>query len=906
MTEIRKAFPSLEVIASRRQLSPTIESLRRIHVVEYSSKAHPAQIARDFESLPEVIYAEPVFRYRTFGVRIMPNDPLYASQQYLDRLRFPEAWDLVKGSDSTVVIAIVDGGTTWRHTDLRANIWTNPGEIAGNGLDDDANGFVDDVHGWNFELGSPNPSEGSEYAVEHGTTVAGVAAAVTDNDEGIAGAGWNAQFIPVKIVFSCRDIHKCYDSSAQGIVYAAMNGADVITASFGGDGNSETLRLAVKAALSEGTLVVSAAGNKGIDVDIHPGYPCSYSQTLCVGGTEPDSDANVFNYGRTVDVFAPSKSIRVTRPGNTYGHSRGTSYAVPIVAGLAALVKTAYPHFGPDQVREQIRLTATNIDAANPGLEGKMGRGRVDALSAVTAAPLPAIRVTSWTYHDEHGSQYIEIGDLTTITATFTNHHGDASAAEVVLSADGDYVQWQTQRVDLGSMAHGESRDATFQFTPTAGTRDNVVRLIPTVTVGSLVDSPDQLQFELTVPIAEADSLALVALYHSMGGPNWTDRDNWLVAGQPVSEWFGTVLDQDRVVELDLSRNNLSGTLPPELGQLTELKRLQLSQNNTGGPIPRELGQLTALTFLDLSNNVLTGEIVEELGQLSELRELGLSSNHLSGPIPPALAQLTKLEALRLLVNQLSGPIPPELSQLKQLRVLSLAANQLSGPIPPELGQLTALSQLDLKNNRFDGPIPPQLSQLANIYWFGLNDNQLTGPVPPELAQMKTVGVIFLQNNRLTGELPLGFTSLTNVYQLQFSQRGGTQNALCAPLDTQFQTWLQNITFVGGPNCLPNTATDEVDVLPTKFELHGNYPNPFNMSTSVLFDLPHPATVTIEVFDLLGRKVLTRAPQEVSPGWSRAVTLDTTPLSSGNYLYRLIVVGGDDSKQHSGFLTLVR
>jgi len=206
--------------------------------------------------------------------------------------------------------------------------------------------------------------------------------------------------------------------------------------------------------------------------------------------------------------------------------------------------------------------------------------------------------------------------------------------------------------------------------------------------------------------VSEPDSLALVALYDSTDGDNWDENDGWLEA--PVAEWHGVTMSGDRVVGLDLAGSyndpfGLSGSLPPEMGDLTALQNLDLRSNQLTGEIPSELSQLSSLEHLGLDRNQLTGEIPPELSQLSSLGDLGLRSNQLTGEIPPELGQLSSLGDLGLDRNQLTGEIPPELGQLSSLRRLDLYGNRLTGAIPVSFTNLTSMSNSDFGRFKFNG-----------------------------------------------------------------------------------------------------------------------------------------------------------------------------------------------------------
>ena len=197
---------------------------------------------------------------------------------------------------------------------------------------------------------------------------------------------------------------------------------------------------------------------------------------------------------------------------------------------------------------------------------------------------------------------------------------------------------------------------------------------------------------------AETDRAALVALYHAAGGPEWDSNGNWL-SDEPLGTWYGvTTNDAGRVTALSLIRNNLDGSIPPELGKLSNLEVLIFVYNQLSGPIPAELGNLSNLEALGLSSNQLTGAVPPELGNLSNLERLGLGSNQLTGTIPPEFGNLFALEFLWFYGNQLTGSIPPELGNLSNLKDLRLHNNRLTGELPISLMR-TDLDGLWYKGN---------------------------------------------------------------------------------------------------------------------------------------------------------------------------------------------------------------
>jgi hypothetical protein len=213
--------------------------------------------------------------------------------------------------------------------------------------------------------------------------------------------------------------------------------------------------------------------------------------------------------------------------------------------------------------------------------------------------------------------------------------------------------------------------------------------------------------------IPKSECEALVALYNSTGGDNWIVNDNWLVTTTP-GDWVGVTVSGGHVSYIDPMFNNLTGSIPPELGNLTALWGLQLCGNQLTGSIPPELGNLTALQLLELD------------------------TNQLSGTIPPELGNLRALEVLYLYDNQLSGSIPPELGNLTSLEVLALESNQLTGSIPPELSNLTALQGLALSSNQLTGSIPLGFVNLSILEGFYFQDTNLCEPIAPEYHAWKT------------------------------------------------------------------------------------------------------------------------------------------------------------------------
>ena len=265
-------------------------------------------------------------------------------------------------------------------------------------------------------------------------------------------------------------------------------------------------------------------------------------------------------------------------------------------------------------------------------------------------------------------------------------------------------------------------------------------------------------------PLSDRDVLEI--LYEATSGPNWTNSNNWLTDA-PLRDWYGVGVDgEGRVRALGLSRNALSGPIPPELGSLANLTSLGLDNNALSGPIPPELGNLANLTWLYLGGNQLSGPIPPELGSLANLTGLFLGRNQLTDPIPPELGNLANLTELNLTRNSVTGIIPLELGKLGSLTLLALGGNALEGEIPAELGNLASLEELFLWGNSLTGEIPAELGNLVNVTYLSLSGNHLTGPIPARLGNLAKVTEFHLQGNALSGAIPGQLGRLSSVERM--------------------------------------------------------------------------------------------------------------------------------------------
>ncbi|HBK34207.1 TPA: hypothetical protein DEP34_02680 [Candidatus Uhrbacteria bacterium] len=360
------------------------------------------------------LVAHPVFAQ-------VPNDFYYLDQWYLNFIGVSNVWDTTTGSDE-IIVAVLDTGVDLDHEDLEEHIWINEEEKMGDGIDNDDNGYIDDVYGWDFvgEDATPTPDveEGfDEGSVPHGTMIAGVIAAVTDNDKGVAGMSWNSKIMALRVM----DNYGAGLSTdvTEAIEYAVAQGAKIINLSFSGYDADNRLRAAVREAYEAGVLVVAAVGNLssgGVNTNVQPVYPaCFGSQSdddwvLGVAATNAEDEKTIFsNYGSTcVDISAPGENFYSTYyfdedwegfdEEEYMGQWSGTSLAAPVISGAAALLWSYYPSLTVGEIQTILKISVDPVVESGPIKHADMGAGRVNVerafeIAANFAEPVSSVSV---------------------------------------------------------------------------------------------------------------------------------------------------------------------------------------------------------------------------------------------------------------------------------------------------------------------------------------------------------------------------------------------------------------------------------------------------------------------------------------------------------------------------------
>jgi subtilisin family serine protease len=436
-------------------------SLKNIFKIKLDSQQNQTQLLQlidDIKQHPDVEFVEPNYKMKIDDFEVgdvltnddvnnnssnalsnlsqAPNDLLYGLQNSIAQTNIDNVWENYTTGDGSQVIAILDTGVDYNHPDLEDNIWVNEAELNGvDGFDDDGNGYVDDIYGWDFINEDNAPLDDNM----HGTHVAGIAGAVGNNEIGIAGAAWDVKLMSIK-VFQSNGVGNS-TTIAEGVAYASNNGATILNMSFGGYAESSILRAALENAYASAFLV-AAAGNDG--KCIGPGecpdgtlgfplYPGSYSYVLGVedsptplanGYTNYDQDGSTFSGYSTLlnyEVKAPGTQIISTIPGGGYSNLTGTSMATPLVAGAMAL----YLEQKPEDSKELIFGNLINT-AGNP---------YIDILAAIDVVPTPELQVLSITTRDtinnQNGNEFLEPGETIEVLPVVKNYWGPTDDVRV-------------------------------------------------------------------------------------------------------------------------------------------------------------------------------------------------------------------------------------------------------------------------------------------------------------------------------------------------------------------------------------------------------------------------------------------------------------------------------------------
>jgi len=893
-SEVRKAaaFQGMKSAVQKfpdgkNALYKSSSGLDKIVTVTYTSGEDPLSFSKKISRMGEVEWAEPRYvRIAAYDV----NDPQFTAltQYNLFNIKAKEAWDINRG-DKKIIIGIIDSGVFWDHPDLVANIHQNLGEDANhnghtiewdgtkwifdpgdlNGVDDDGNGFTDDLVGWDFggNNGTPdnNPAEDSPF---HGTFVAGVASAVTNNNIGIASIGFNCSLMPVKC--TRNDLDSRYVIYAlEGIKYAVDNGAQIINCSFAGYSYSNAEQEIINYAISKGALVIAAAGNDNTSL---PNYPAGYDGVLSAAASNiSDKMWASSNYGETIDVVAPGQQIYSTWGTNGYMAANGTSFAAPITAGLAGLVKNQFPSYTPLQIAEQIRATCDDIYSLNAdSLKYKLGKGRINAYRALTETNAVSVRAKDIVFKDEgNGNGVIESGEMSSIQINFVNYLSPVSGVNVNITTSSPYVSIENGSFNLGALS----------------------------TLGTASNSGNKFYFHVKSNAPQNERVLFLLNY---SGGNYTDFQ-WISV--VVNPSYGTMSGNN--ISLSVSNaGNLGFADFPDNLQGTGFKYLNGENILYEGSF---LYGTSASKLLDAARindgtknrdfKTLTPFIKKSTSQYADAEGRASFNDSYA-------AQSLGIETKILSYQYSAAPYN------NFIIIRTVLSNKTSSDITNFYTGW--FLDLDLDDTDYSDDMVAYNQAGQFIYAYDSNFNPFKYYVGAALLTAQPLGVFAIDNaaDNLGLAISPSFTKQTKWSMLS----GGIGKTTAGPSDISFMisagpmtiraNSFQNVayvlavgqsvddlkTIIAGSrlkySLIPDDAAVEQTEIPAQYSLSQNYPNPFNSFTKINFDLPKEDFVKIRVFDAIGREIALLANGTIPAGKHFAL-FNGNSFPSGVYYYQI-------------------
>lgn len=847
-------------------------SLARIIEINYDSDIDPLYISSKLKSSFEVDWAEPRYVYE---LDYVPNDPSYSSQYALSKISAALAWDINKG-DTSIVIGIVDTGVDWDHPDLAANIWRNWNEIPNNGVDDDNNGYVDDVRGWDFGgLNGTPDNDPMEDQPDHGTHVAGIASAVTDNGIGVASIGFNCRIMPVK---TSRNDQRGTSGpyivyGYEGIVYASDNGAKVINCSWGGSGFSMFGQETINYAISQGSLVVAAAGNSNSS-GTH--YPSSYKGVLSVASTtSTDTKSSFSNYGYSVDVSAPGSSIYNTWQNDTYATLSGTSMASPLTAGLAGLVFAQFPTYNAEQVGEQIRVNCDNIDNLNPSFQYLLGGGRINAFKSLNNTNSKSVRAIDVIFSDEvpggDGDGIFEPGEIISVSVNFKNYLNPTSNLSIQLESRNSYSSVINGNFNVGAVGTlNEFNNNTSKFTfSISGTAPQNAKLNFLLRFSDSSYSDFQWIETIGNPTYATQSNEVISLTITSKGtfafndyPNNLQGDgfkyqeglNQLFEGALILGTSSTkISDAARGTNQGVQNNDFAVVQPFLLnvpGNIADAEGTLIFNDNNAGT--NKIGITAKLKTYSFSNSPNNNFII---------LDYTLTNNTTSA--------ITNLYAgLFFDWDMIDGSGAGDRTEWDNVLSYGFVRNTTGGPTNYNGVALLSGNNYGfyaIRNDGGDGGF--------QIY-DGFDDAEKWQSISGGIAKA-TAGPGDVSN--VTSAGPFAINAGDSI-KVAFAILAADNKALLDAAVNQARIKYQEIIVLD---------VEDNNTMPTEFSLAQNFPNPFNPGTKISWQSPVGCWQIIKLYDVMGNEIETIVDGYYEAGTHSTLYIINSSLPSGVYFYQL-------------------
>lgn len=929
---------SLQQVIQQRRLASAKE-VQRIREVVFHTDINPVQLAAKISKMPGIAYAEPRYiRHTSLEV----NDPNIG--KFITEHNFEHAWDRTTGSRD-VVIAIIDGGVGYTHVDLNDKLWINQQEVPPtvrpqadqdgdgtvtateiraylqqngedynrdgridledaldddsafmDGVDTDNNNFTDDLYGWDFWASGGFDGQVTmdnnpiHDGTDHGTHVAGIAAAETNNDTAIAGSGYNSSYMAVKTGGIPDDPNtpnidesRSIGFGFNGMVYAANQGADILSCSWGGGSYSQAEQDVINLVTDMGSLVVAASGNSGRNpVD----FPSGYDKVVSVGSVEPDQTIAFYsNYGYNLDVLATGTQILSLSYADTLATKTGTSMATPVVSGLAGLLKAEHPNWPPERIGQQIRGSATFIEDANqPAFHSLLGHGSIDAFRAVSTN-LPGIKMLSHRFVDADGNK-LKLGQPGSVHIRLTNLGNDASNLQLQLeSLNEQGIQIESPSQTYGSLATGDTVEVAFDMTITT---DFDLDRVPTLRLNYRDGSQQYEDFGIlqygnimydimaanniktsfgsegtigfTDPLNGAGGIGFIPRQPD-GSGGYQEGDNLLFEGglmvEVNDELYDAVRDLDGVSR-DFRPEQVFATKPnPDGDGITGSTRFVTKTDST-----HQLNiDLQTYAFDDpsLSNVVFLKYTLQNPSSFLVMKNVyaGLFNDWDIGDD--------------------AGQNSISYSSSDSLLYVSEATSNSTQPVVA-VAQLGPTSSVLAINNA------AQVSSDSTSFgiYDGFTDEekkvalkagtQHTNASNTDVSAVVASGPYTLNPH---AKVTVGF-----VYAF-----GDDVDELRSQIAEARSRNLFAVSPAG------RAISEEV---PPQTKLFQNYPNPFKERTQIRIDLQQTTDVTLTIFDVLGRKVRTLTDRQLQAG-SHYISFNPENLSSGVYFARLTTDNGVQS-----------